>query len=314
MKTIPAAISHGGADSPNEDWDGPKRAVDAALATLESTGDVLAAAVAGTRVLEDDPRFNAGTGARIRLDGESIQLDAALMHSDGRFGAVAALERVQNPILVAREVLDSPHLLVVGDGATRLARRMGLPDYDPGTDAVRASLAELRKRLEDNPPPEWRNYDWRRAWNYERALLESGFSKHELGTDTVGCVVRDDAGKFAAALSTGGTATTLRGRVGDVPVYGAGLYAGPEGAIACTGDGEHIVTETLARMTYEAIRAGQSPQAAADEAIARIKGRGSIGLILLTPTDLAASWGTHMAWAGRDAGSGEWRGPLAGRG
>lgn len=299
MTCVPAAIAHGGEGSPNADWDGPCRAVDAALADLARTGDVLSAAVAGTRVLEDDPRFNAGTGARIRLDGESIQLDASIMHSDGRFGAVAGVERVQNPILVAREVLRSPHLFLAGDGATRLARRMGLPDYDPATPEMKASLAEVRARLEAAPPREWGDFDWRRLWNYQRSLDEAGFTKHQLGTDTVGCVVRDADGRFAAALSTGGTSTTMRGRVGDVPIYGAGLFAGDAGAVACTGDGEHIVRALLAKETYDALRAGIPAQAAADAAVAKLKERAAIGVILLSRTEAAAAVGTTMAWAAR---------------
>ena len=152
----PAAIAHGGADSPDADWDGPKRAVDAALAVLAHGGNVLDAAQAGTVILEDDPRFNAGTGARIRLDGTTVQLDASLMSSSGEFGAVAAMEGVKNPILVARAVLDSPHLLVAGDGATRLARQLGHAPYDPATAEVRATCGKIREELlRAAPESEW---------------------------------------------------------------------------------------------------------------------------------------------------------------
>src|SRR5262245_9731164 len=83
-----AAIAHGGVGSPPEMRDGPRRAVDAALAALERGADPLDAALAGAVVLEDDPHYNAGTGSRVRIDGETVQMDAALMNSEGRFGAV----------------------------------------------------------------------------------------------------------------------------------------------------------------------------------------------------------------------------------
>lgn len=293
-----AAIAHGGADSPNELADGPRQAANAALEELADGRDVLDAAVAGIKVLEDDPRFNAGTGSRIRLDGTSIQMDAALMHSDGRFGAVAALERVQHPILVARDVLDSPHLLIVGDGANRLARALGLPDYDPTVAEIAAECADIRKRLmEADGSSPWGTYDWRRAWNYARSLEEAGFTQDAIGNDTVGCVVRDTAGNFAAALSTGGTSTTLRGRVGDTPILGAGLYAGRGAAIAATGDGERIVEATLARLGYEAMRRGSTAQAVADSYVEQLAPKGPIGVIALDAHGYGAAMGTTMAWA-----------------
>src|SRR5947207_8868597 len=110
-----AAVAHGGVGSPAAHSDGCRRAVDVALAALTADPDPLAAAVAGALVLEDDPRFNAGTGSVVRLDG-TIQMDAAVMTSDGRFGAVAGIERVKNPALVAQAVLATPHLFLAGDG------------------------------------------------------------------------------------------------------------------------------------------------------------------------------------------------------
>src|SRR5438094_555424 len=107
----PAAVAHGGVGTPAADSDGCRAAVDAALAALAAGADPVDAAVAGTVVLEDDPRFNAGTGSVVRLDG-SVQMDASVMDSGGRFGAVAAVERVKNPVVVARAVLETPHLLL----------------------------------------------------------------------------------------------------------------------------------------------------------------------------------------------------------
>lgn len=126
-----AILTHGGAASPNANSDGCVKANEVARAVLESGGDALAAALAATVVLEDDPRFNAGTGSNLRLDGRVIEMDASIMTSDGRFGSVAAIQRVKNPILVAAKVRDTPHLTLVGEGATAFARRLGFPDFDP---------------------------------------------------------------------------------------------------------------------------------------------------------------------------------------
>src|SRR5207302_2003997 len=163
---------------------------------------------------------NAGTGSQIRIDGRTIQMDASVMDSRGRFGAVAAIESVKNPVKVARAVVGTPHILLVGDGATRFARALGMPPYDPSTPRTREKARRLRRRLDARDPKldePWRTFDWRRHWNFER-----GPDEH----DTVGVAVRTADGRFAAALSTGGTSITLRGRVGDVPILGAGIYAG----------------------------------------------------------------------------------------
>ena len=86
-----------------------------ARTVLDEGGDAFAAALAATVVLEDDPRFNAGTGSNLRLDGKLVQMDAAVIASDGRFGGVACIEAVQNPVLVAARVIETPHLLLVGE-------------------------------------------------------------------------------------------------------------------------------------------------------------------------------------------------------
>jgi isoaspartyl peptidase/L-asparaginase-like protein (Ntn-hydrolase superfamily) len=118
-------IAHGGVGSPPGEVDGCRAAVDAALRVIEAGGDPVEAAVVGVTVMEDDQRFNAGTGSIVRIDGETVQMDAAVMTSEGRFGAVAGVEEVKNPVRVAQAVLRTPHLLLAGDGATRFARAEG---------------------------------------------------------------------------------------------------------------------------------------------------------------------------------------------
>jgi isoaspartyl peptidase/L-asparaginase-like protein (Ntn-hydrolase superfamily) len=307
-----AAIAHAGVSTPESESDGCRKAVDAALAALDGGEEPLDAAMAGVVVLEDDPRFNAGTGSRVRLDGDTVQMDASVMDSKGRFGAVAVIERVKNPVKVARAVIDTPHVLLAGAGATRFARRLGMPDYDPATDDMRAATRELQKRLvaaDPELPKKWQSFDWRSRWNFDKTLEDAGLDPTAAGTDTVGVAVRASDGRFAVALSTGGTAITLSGRVGDVPVFGAGLYAGQHGAVAATGTGERIIEFNLGRRVDEWLTSGVSPEAAAKRAVDAIHGKGSIGVIVIGASEMAALADRPMAWAGREAGSEAWLGP-----
>jgi L-asparaginase/beta-aspartyl-peptidase (threonine type) len=117
------------------------------------------------------------------------------------------------------------------------------------------------------------------------------------GGDTVGTVARDRAGRFAATLSTGGTSVTLYGRVGDVPIYGAGLFAGPAGAVACTGHGEEIVRQALARSVYQAIEGGVPARAAVEAAAARFHTTWDVGLIAVDRDGWA--WQRRNRWPTR---------------
>jgi isoaspartyl peptidase/L-asparaginase-like protein (Ntn-hydrolase superfamily) len=299
-----AAIAHGGVGTDSAHSDGCRAAVDAALSSLSSTNDPLDAAVTGVVVLEDDPRFNAGTGSIVRLDG-SVQMDASVMDSDGRFGAVASIERVKNPVRVARAVLETPHLVLAGDGATQFARTLGLPDHDPRTAERRQDTERLKRRLRAGAPdlPDfWRTGPWRQRWNYPTPLVAGDPS------DTVGCAVRAPDGRFGVALSTGGTAIMLRGRVGDVPIFGAGLYAGAHGAAAATGTGERIVEKLLAFTVHGWLASGMRAQEAALRAVSLIAPPAHTGIIVVTPTELGAAADRSMAWAGREA-AGPWLGP-----
>jgi len=306
-----AAIAHGGVGSAPELTDGVRAAVDAALAALDAGAAPVDAAVVGVEVMEDDPRFNAGTGSRVRIDGETVQMDASVMTSDGVFGAVSVIEDVQHPVRVARAVVDTPHLLIAGDGATRFARALGMPPYDPTTAenlARTKRIQGLLRSADPDLPDQWKDFNWRAGWNFERALSDLGL---EPGSDTVGVAVRGPDGDFGVALSTGGTNITLRGRVGDVPILGAGLFAGPHGAVAATGTGERIVEAGLSRAVYGWMEDG-GVQAAADRGVAAIRERGAIGLIAIGTHQVAASADRKMAWAARELGSEQWLGPEEG--
>jgi isoaspartyl peptidase/L-asparaginase-like protein (Ntn-hydrolase superfamily) len=315
-----AAIAHGGVGTPPKDADGCRAAVDAALRALEAGAEPVDAAVAGVVVLEDDPRFNAGTGSRLRIDGATVQMDASVMTSEGKFGAVAAIEGVKNPVKVARAVTETPHLVLAGDGATRFARTLGMPAWDPITPESRAKTREVQRKLlagDPSLPRAWATFDWRARWNFERSLEDAGLAATPKGaigdagssSDTVGVAVRGADGRFGVALSTGGTSITLRGRVGDVPILGAGLYAGKHGAAAATGTGERIMEAGLARAVHDWLAAGSTAEAAAKRAADMLRGQ-DIGIIVVSVNGMAAAADRDMAWAAREAGSSTWHGPV----
>jgi isoaspartyl peptidase/L-asparaginase-like protein (Ntn-hydrolase superfamily) len=284
----PEVVVHGGAGTPRSRGPAIQAAAERGFAALRAGKSALDAALAAVVALEDDCAFNAGTGANIRMDGKTVQMDAAAMDgATGAFGAVAAIERVKNPVLVARKVMDTPHVLIVGDGATRFARAMGFPDYDPICPESRAKYERIRRILrgiEEGPDTKaWKGFDWVRSWNYPGPVPEE--LRSAAGSpDTVGAVARDASGRFAAAISTGGTTITFYGRVGDVPIYGAGIYAGKHGAVACTGVGEEIVKRLVARSVYDDLARGIAPQAAVERALSSFPEGRLLGLVALSAT------------------------------
>ncbi len=300
--TAAVVVTHGGVGSP-PDWSGDCQA--AAAAGLAALGTALDAACAAVVHLEDICRFNAGTGAHVRLDGRTVQMDAAVMTSDGEFAAVAALERVRNPILVAREVLATPHRLLAGDGATRFAHRRGFADEVPICDeAVQGYRRRFAKLLRGTAGDGYDTFDWRAAWNYPTpppteilpATITPILPKPLERGDTVGAVVRHADGTYAAALSTGGTGLTLYGRVGDVPIYGCGAFAGPAGAVACTGFGEEIIRHAMARLVYEHLAAGATAREAVLAGCAAFGEQWSLGIIAVGAGDWAVAANREMAW------------------
>ncbi|MFO7654043.1 MAG: isoaspartyl peptidase/L-asparaginase [Candidatus Krumholzibacteriia bacterium] len=293
-------VTHGGVGSP-PDWS--PACQDAADRGAAAGGSALDMATAAVVVMEDEPRFNAGTGANIRLDGRTIQMDAAVMTSDGDFGAVAVIERVQNPVLVARAVKETPHLLLAGEGATRFAHRRGFPDVVPTAEvAVEKARKRVAALLRGEGSEGFETFDWRAAWNYPGPPPDSSLVAPEAGPvesgpgDTVGAVSRAADGSFAAALSTGGTSLTLYGRVGDVPVYACGCYAGPAGAVACTGFGEEIIRHTMARTVYEVMAEGRSAREAVHAGVTLFDEQHSLGVIAVGSQDWAVAANRSMAW------------------
>lgn len=260
-------LTHGGSSSSGAHKNGTDLAAQAGLAAIEEAGLALEAGVLGAMdVLEDDPRFNAGTGSSIRADGRSIQMDAAYMSfPSGKdavadFGAVACIERIRHPTRVAFDLSRQGGALLCGEGATGFARGLGHADHDPMTPQARERFkAELRV------------------------------------SDTVGCIATDGQ-VFAAALSSGGLTGSPLGRIGDVPLPGCGLHAGPKGAVAFTGEGEEILRRNAAIRAYDLLASGTSASKVLEETFGWF-GEIEFGCILLGPDSHAAGSNRAMAWS-----------------
>lgn len=283
----PAIVVHGGAGASKEFEDG---CIHAAKCGFEKIGQsALAAVIAAVVELEDDGRFNAGSGADICLDGVTVEYDASVMDSKGALGAVACLRNIRNPVRAAHAVSQTPHWLLAGEGAERLARLQGLAPAAPPGDRARQRHRKMVEQLQSAMPsvPAMSgedNADFARFWNYQAPNLLKGLS----ACDTVGAVARDAGGVFAVACSTGGSAPSLLGRVGDSPIIGSGFYAGPCGAVAATGIGEHIVRHLLAHTVYGWIAGGMQLDRALQRGIALFPDDVDVGLIAVSRTDAGA--------------------------
>ena len=274
-------LVHGGAGRVEPEHEeavleGVRRARDAGWSVLEAGGSALAAAVEAVRVLEDDPLFNAGTGSALNRQG-FVEMDAAVMVGEGlRFGAVAAVRDVKNPILLAREVMDSEHILLSGEGASLFARERGIPRYPPDRLVVERALSR-----------------------WQRVRRQGG-----RGSGTVGAVALDAKGQLAAATSTGGIVDKRVGRVGDTPLPGAGTYAEAGlGAASATGEGEFLARALVAYRAVSGL-AALAPEESARRALALARELGGEGGLILLAAD-----GRFAALHTSPQMSHAWRGP-----
>ena len=245
-----ALIAHGGAGNwrPGSEEDAVEGMRAAALEgrrVLQAGGGALDAVCATVVALEDNPIFNAGTGAVLNFDG-FCELDACVMESrEERVGAVSGLQRVRNPILVARRIMEeTDHVMLTGEGAQRFARVMGFGDHDPVTPERRADWRNKRDHVNE--------VLGKHALRMRRFLQEHP----EYAGGTVGAAAVDAAGNLAAATSTGGVTLKLAGRVGDSPLPGAGNYASPYVAASATGTGEFVMRTLATRTISEAVEHG----------------------------------------------------------
>lgn len=261
MKRPPILLVHGGCGNTppsRRALAALREALDAGHGVMERGGSAVDAVEAVVVALETSGEFNAGPGSKLQLDGIA-RMDASIM--DGRTlaaGSVASVEGIRNPIRAARLVMDTtPHVLLVGPWAHRLARHHGIPEWI-------------------GPRP-GRRIPWRTLYAQAAAL-------QTFETGTVGAVARDAAGHVAAATSTGGISRMLPGRVGDSPLIGAGTYADDDaGAISMTGHGEAIIRGGLARLIANDLAHGSTPRSAGRRALTWMRRRigGEAGAIVI---------------------------------
>lgn len=287
----PVVVTHGGAGVAGIHSDGCVAASRAGLRALEGGASALDAAVAAVNVLEDDVRFNAGFGAAVRLDGVTIHLDAAVADARG-FGSVAGVHSLRHPVDLARAVRFSPHVMLVGDGAQALARRLGMVEEDLSTPQKRAAVKDVWARLAEDP--RWRGVPVAPLWNFDAPMPE-----HVPGRtgDTVGAVVRDAHGNVAAAASTGGTSYALRGRVGDTPIFGAGIYCSDVAAVVATGLGEEIWRRLSSREVHDAVARGVPVMEACRRHTESFAPEWDVGVLCVSPGGWGAASNRPMAWA-----------------
>ena len=263
------------------------RALSDAAAALEANASALDAVEAAVRGLENDPLFNAGRGAVFTSEGRN-ELDASIMDGATReAGAVAGVTRTRNPITLARRVMEqSPHVMLIGEGAEAFARAQAIDEAPPSWFYTARRWRQLEERLTRDGLPLPQRPEGVSDEDQSAAIDDD----HRFGT--VGVIVRDSNGNIAAGTSTGGTTAKRWGRVGDTPVIGAGTYAqnGVCG-VSATGTGEYFIRVGVAREICARMQLrGESAQSAADAVIGEVGALGGDGGVIVMDGNGRAAW------------------------
>ncbi len=278
----PKLIIHGGAGSSLQGKGGVEAVRKSLYKVLEEVYTLLLAgasareaAIRGCHLLEDDPRFNAGTGSVLQSDGQ-IRMSASLMDGSAqRFSGVINVSRVQHPIDLACALQTSPDRVLSDYGSAELLRELQVPIYNP---------------LTDNRLQEWMQ---ERQENFVReaaGVVAENDPVGEPGRGTIGVVALDIQGRLAAGTSTGGKGFERIGRVSDSAMP-AGNYATSHAAISCTGIGEDIIDECLAARIVVRVTDGFSLEEAFKRSFAEAeKNRRDFGAIGIDSTG-AIGWG-----------------------
>ena len=221
-----------------------------AWSVLENGGAALDAVQKGVAVTESDMNNRSvGLAGRPDRDGH-VTLDACIMDHDSRCGSVAFLEDIQHPIDVARAIMEkTPHVMLVGEGAQKWALENGFSKVD-----YKVPIPEVQK-------------------DYENWLIKSEYKTgvNVENHDTIGMLALDATGRMAGACTTSGMAYKIRGRVGDSPIIGAGLFIdGDVGGATATGVGEAMIRTAGCSAVVESMRRGASPEEACYEIVQRI--------------------------------------------
>jgi N4-(beta-N-acetylglucosaminyl)-L-asparaginase len=233
------------------------RGVKVAYDRLLAGEDPLDAVIAGVNIQELDPEDQSvGLGGLPNADGV-VQLDASCMHGPSRrAGAVAALERIATPSLVAKAVMDyTDHVMLVGTGANHFAHAMGFKEQELLTEKSRQDWMRWKSRL--NPNDAWLDHD------------DDVQIKFTTGTINMNAVT--GGGDLASVTTTSGMAWKVPGRIGDSPIVGAGQYCDNRvGAAGSTGRGEANIKACSSFLIVELMRQGVAPQAACLQALERV--------------------------------------------
>ena len=246
-------------------WDFGAAANAAGIAARAGGGSALDMVEAGGRVAEaDESNSSVGLGGLPDRDGR-VTLDACIMGWNGDIGAVCALEDIVHAVSVARRVMErTPHTMLVGEGARTFALQQGFEPQNLLTPRAEAAWREWLRTASYAPRPNSENTDWR--------SMPGGPNNH----DTIGLLAIGADQRMAGACTTSGMAFKMRGRVGDSPIIGAGLYVDDEvGGATATGVGEDVVRVAGAHAVVEAMRHGLDPTAACRgviERLARLRG------------------------------------------
>ncbi len=234
-------------------WNHGIEANAAAMNVLNNTGSVVDAVEQGVWIPEADPKnMSVGLGGFPDREGH-VTLDASIMGPDGNAGSVCFLEHIVHPISVARLVMDStPHVILSGEGALQFAIENGFEKQNLLTPEAEKVWKKKLKTSGYDPQPNWEN-------------------EPNKFHDTIGLLAVDENGDIAGACTTSGLGFKIRGRVGDSPIIGAGLFVDNEiGAATATGMGELVLKTLGSFLVVELMRNGRTPQQAVEEAVMRI--------------------------------------------
>lgn len=246
-------------------WDTGLDANKGAWAILGKGGRALDAVEAGVRVTEASLNCCVGLGANPDRDG-FVTLDACIMDEHANCGSVAFLERIKHPVSVARRVMEkTPHVMLVGTGAQQFAIAEGFPlEPQQLSEDARKSYEQWLKKSEYKPII---NIENKGHGPFAPAQLDNGDWNH----DTIGMVAMDTQGNLSGSCTTSGMGFKMRGRLGDSPIIGAGLFVDNEiGAATATGQGEDVIRMAGSHTVVELMRQGLAPEEACKKAVERI--------------------------------------------
>jgi len=247
-------------------WGEGIAANEAAWKILKSGGRALDAVEQGVMVTEASQNCCVGLGANPDRDG-FVTLDACIMDENANIGSVAFLERIKHPISVARRVMEkTPHVMLVGIGAQQFAVAQGFP-LEPQKLSVEAQKSYDNWLIKSEYKPVINIENSKNQTAFAPKKLENGNWNH----DTIGMVAMDANGNLSGSCTTSGMGFKMRGRLGDSPIIGAGLYVDNEiGAATATGQGEDVIRICGAHLVVELMRQGLSPENACKKAVERI--------------------------------------------